>query len=323
MPRKEKELTIPDLSGKLALVTGASDGIGLVIATRLAEAGAEVLMPVRNQAKGAAAAEQILSQAPTAAVSVRQLDLASMSSVTDFSAELLAEGRSIHILINNAGVMTPPERILTADGFELQLATNHLGHFALTCRILPLLRAGGARVVSQTSIASKKGGVQWDDLQSEQHYNSGRAYSSSKTALALFGLELDRRSRAAGWGVSAGVSHPGVAPTNLLAPHPEMGRPKLTFARRLIGAMSAAGVLVGTVQSAAAPALMAATDPAAEGGKFYGPGGAGQLSGPPAVLTPFRTLHDPADGERIWEVSERLTGISDARVTGSRSGGTA
>lgn len=309
MPRNEEEIPIPDLSGKLALVTGASDGIGLAIAIRLAEAGAEILMPARDQTKGAAAAERILAQSPTASVSVRQLDLASMSSVTDFSVELLAENRPIHILINNAGVMNPPERIVTDDGFELQLATNHLGHFALTCRVLPLLRAGHARVVSQGSIASKSHGVQWDDLQSERRYKAGRAYASSKTALALFGLELDRRGRASGWGISGSVSHPGVAPTNLLAAHPEMGRPKLWFERRLIGIMSSLGILAGTVLSAAAPALMAATDPEAVGGKFYGPSGAGQLSGPPAATTPFKTLLDPADGERIWEASEHLTGV--------------
>jgi NAD(P)-dependent dehydrogenase (short-subunit alcohol dehydrogenase family) len=308
MPRKVQETPIPDQSGRLAVVTGASDGIGLAIATRLAGAGAEIVMPVRDQSKGAAAAEQILSRFPTASVSVRQLDLASMRSVADFSAELLAESRPVHILINNAGVMTPPERLVTEDGFELQFATNHLGHFALTTGILPLLRAGHARVVSQTSIASKKNGVQWDDLQSERGYHAMRAYSSSKTALALFGVELDRRSRAAGWGVTSMVTHPGVAPTNLLAPHPEMGRPNLPFSRRVIGALSARGILVGNLQSASAPALFAATDPEAQGGKFYGPSRAGQLSGPPVALDLYKPMADPADGARIWDLSEGISG---------------
>jgi len=309
MARDENEIRIPDLSGRVALVTGASDGIGLAIATRLAGAGAGILMPVRSQAKGAAAAEQILSQVPTASVSVRQLDLSSVRSVTDLSAELLAESRPIHILVNNAGVMTPPERIVTDDGLELQFATNHLGHFILTCRILPLLRAGNARVVSQTSIAAKSHGVLWDDLQSEQRYRAGRAYASSKAAVALFGLELDRRSRAEGWGITSSVSHPGVAPTNLLAAHPEMGRTNLTFGRRLIGIMSARGILVGNLHSASAPAIFAAAHPDARGGEFYGPSGTGGLSGPPAPLAPFGPFSDPADGARIWELSERLAGV--------------
>lgn len=310
MPRHEQEIPIPDLSGKLALVTGASDGIGLAIATRLAGAGAEILMPVRDAGKGAGAAEQILSRSPEASVSVRHLDLASQRSVADFSAELLAESRPIHILVNNAGVMTPPERLVTEDGLELQFATNHLGHFALTCRILPLLRAGRARVVSQTSIAAKKDGVLWDDLQSERGYDAMRAYTSSKAAIALFGFELDRRSRAEGWEIAGIVTHPGVAPTSLLASRPEMGRPSVPFSRRVIGALSARGILVGDLRSASAPAVFAATGPDARGGGFYGPTGMGQLRGAPGALTPFKPFRDPADGARIWELSESLAGTA-------------
>lgn len=310
MAREEQEISIPDLTGRRAVVTGASDGIGLEIATRLAGAGAEVLMPVRNQAKGEGAAEQIRARVATAAISVWQFDLASLRSVADFTGGLIADGRPIHILVNNAGIMTPPERQASEDGFELQFATNHLGHFALTYGILPLLRSEGAVVVSQTSVAAKKRDVQWDDLQSEQRYHAMHAYSSSKAAIGLFGLDLDRQSRAAGWGIRSSVSHPGVAPTNLLGAHPEMGRSKLTLGRRLIGALSARGILVGNLRSAAAPALLAATDPEAEGGKFYGPGGVGQLSGPPAVHAPFKPIADPADGERIRQISEDLSGVS-------------
>jgi NAD(P)-dependent dehydrogenase (short-subunit alcohol dehydrogenase family) len=167
-------------------------------------------------------------------------------------------------------------------------------------------------VVSQSSIGAKKRGVQWDDLQSEQRYQAMHAYSSSKAAIGLFGLDLDRQSRAAGWGIRSSVSHPGVAPTNLLAAHPEMGRSKVQFSRRVIGALSAREILVGNLRSAAAPALLAATDPEAEGGRFYGPGGAGQLSGPPAVHRPFKPLADPADGERIRRLSEGLSGVPAA-----------
>lgn len=156
--------TVPDLRGKRTLVTGASDGIGFVIASRLAEAGAEVVMPVRTAAKGDAAADRIRTATGNANVSTRALDPSSLDSVADLAAQLVQEGRPIDVLVNNAGVMTPPSRQVTADGFELQLGTNHLGHFALTLALLPLLTQGRARVTHQTSIAARRGEVLWDDL---------------------------------------------------------------------------------------------------------------------------------------------------------------
>ena len=224
MPRTLPDITVPDLTGKLALVTGASDGLGLALAERLARAGADVLLPVRNQAKGAAAADRIRAAAPAATIAVRTLDLSSLASVAALADELIADGRPIDILINNAGIMTPPSRRQSEDGFELQLATNHLGHFALTAQILPLLRAGQARVTTQASVAANQHGVCWDDLQWEKSYNKNKAYSSSKIAVALFGMQLDRLSRTHDWGITSNVAHPGVSATNLLASHPEMGR---------------------------------------------------------------------------------------------------
>ncbi|MBZ6196388.1 SDR family oxidoreductase [Streptomyces olivaceus] len=308
MPRTDFDITVPDQSGKRAVVTGASDGIGLGIATRLAAAGAEVVLPVRNPRKGEAALDAIRGQVPDADVSLRTLDLSSLDSVAALGRTLLAEDRPVHLLVNNAGVMTPPERQTTADGFELQLGTNHLGHFALVAHLLPLLRAGRARVTSQISVAANQGAINWEDLNWERSYDGRRAYSQSKIAFGLFGLELDRRSAAAGWGITSNLSHPGVAPTSLLAARPELGRDKDTMGVRLIRALSARGILLGTVRTAQLPALYAATSPEAEGGALYGPGGPGHLGGPPAHQKLYTRLHGTDEARRVWERSEELTG---------------
>ncbi|MFJ9389071.1 SDR family oxidoreductase [Nocardioides sp. NPDC101246] len=307
MPRRPIDITIPDLYGKRALVTGASDGMGLVMATRLAAAGAEVVLPVRNPSKGEKALATIRGHVPEARISLRDLDLSSLSSVTALSETLLGEDQPFHVLINNAGVMTPPERQTTADGFELQLGTNHLGHFALVARILPLLRAGQARVTSQVSVAARRGDVNWEDPSWEHGYDDMSAYSQSKIAVGLFGLELDRRSRAGDWGITSNLSHPGVAPTNLLAARPEIGRRTDTFSVRMIRWLSARGILLGTPETAALPALLAATSPEAAGGRMYGPSAPGHLGGPPAEQALYRPLRSPEDAARLWEVSERLT----------------
>ncbi|MBB2948998.1 NAD(P)-dependent dehydrogenase (short-subunit alcohol dehydrogenase family) [Actinoplanes lutulentus] len=297
-----------DLTGKLAVVTGASDGVGLGLAARLAEAGAEVVMPVRNRGKGAAAIERILRQVPGATVSLRDMDLSSLSSVAALGETLRAEGRPIHLLINNAGVMTPPQRQVTADGFELQFGSNHLGHFALVAHLLPLLRAGHARVTSQISVAANENAINWDDLNWERSYHGRRAYSQSKISFGLFGLELDRRSRSGGWGISSNISHPGVVPTSLLAARPEVGRAKDTVAVRVIRALSRRGILVGTVDTALLPALLAATSDEASGGRLYGPSGLGNLSGAPAEQAMYSRLRSEEEAARMWAISEDLTG---------------
>jgi NAD(P)-dependent dehydrogenase (short-subunit alcohol dehydrogenase family) len=307
---KSIDISVPDLTGKSALVTGASDGIGFYIAARLALAGAEVIMPVRNRAKGEAAAQRIRQRVRQAALEVRVMDLASLASVEAFAGELLSAGRPLHLLVNNAGVMTPPQRRVTVDGFELQLGTNHLGHFALTARLLPLLSAGQARVTSQVSVAANQNTVNWDDLNWEKSYHPMKAYSSSKIAFGLFAMELDRRSAKAGWGIQSNLSHPGVTPTNLLAAQPQMGRPKDTAGVKLIRAMSRWGVLVGTPESAALTAVYAATSPVAKGGHLYGPGGFRHLSGAPAEETLYSRLRSPEEARRIWELSERLAGVA-------------
>lgn len=308
MARTTPDIPVPDLAGKLAVVTGASDGVGLGLATRLAAAGAEVVMPVRNPAKGEAAIAKIRERHPNAEVSLRDLELSSLASVAALADRLTEEGRPIHILVNNAGVMTPPERQTTKDGFELQFGTNHLGHFALVARLLPLLRAGRARVTSQISIAADQHAINWDDLQWERKYNGNGAYSQSKIAFGLFGLELDRRSRDGGWGITSNLSHPGVTPTNLLAARPEVGRERDTPLVRLIRALSARGILFGKVESALLPALYAATSPHAQGGHLYGPNGFRHLSGPPAEQKLYSRLRSADDARRIWTISEELVG---------------
>ncbi|MBB1151868.1 SDR family oxidoreductase [Amycolatopsis dendrobii] len=309
MAQPAPDIEVPALAGKLAVVTGASDGVGLGLATRLAAAGAEVVLPVRNPRKGEAALAKIRGGHPGAEVSLRELDLSSLASVAELADRLAEEGRPIHLLVNNAGVMTPPARQSTKDGFELQFGTNHLGHFALTARLFPLLRAGKARVTSQISIDADRHAINWADLQWERKYAGNQAYSQSKIAVGLFGLELERRSRAGGWGVTSNLSHPGVAATNLLAARPEVGRGRATVKARLIRALSARGILFGTAETALLPALWAATSPEAGGGRLYGPGGLGHLSGPPSEQKPYARLRDVDDARRIWEISEELAGV--------------
>ncbi|WP_396642218.1 SDR family oxidoreductase [Microbacterium sp.] len=310
MARKKIDITLPDLTGKRALITGASDGMGLIMAERLAAAGAVVIVPVRNRAKGERALATIRGAVPTAEVTLRDLDLSSLESIDALGRTLRAEGDPIHLLINNAGVMTPPERQTTVDGFELQFGTNHLGHFALVGHLLPLLRAGRARVTSQISIAARSGRINGDDLNGTRSYSGGRAYSQSKIAFGLFGLELDRRSKQLGWGITSNLAHPGVAPTSLLAARPELGRSGDTSSIRVIRWLSARGILTGTVESAGLPALMAVTAPDSKRGLMFGPSGPGRVGGAPAEQPLFPPLRSVDDATSIWERSEELTRVS-------------
>jgi NAD(P)-dependent dehydrogenase (short-subunit alcohol dehydrogenase family) len=307
MPRGQFDIQLPDLSGKRAVVTGASDGIGLGIAARLAGAGANVIMPVRNRAKGEAAVASIRARHPRAQLTLAALDLSSLASVAAFGDTMRTQGAPIHVLVNNAGVMTPPDRQSTSDGFELQFGTNHLGHVALTAHLLPLLVAGRGRVTSQTSVAARRGAINWDDLNWERGYDGMAAYRQSKIAVGLFGLELDRRSAAAGWGITSTISHPGVAPTSLLAARPEVGRAEDTRGVRMIRRLSRWGLLVGTVDSAQLPALLAATS-GAHGG-FFGPQWPGNAGGPPGAQDLWKPLRDTATASRLWEASVQLTAV--------------
>ncbi|PPF73348.1 SDR family oxidoreductase [Pseudoclavibacter sp. Z016] len=309
---KNRDIPVPSLTGQLALVTGASDGIGINIAARLARAGATVIMPVRNQAKGEKAAARIRNANPDAKLELRRLDLSTLASVSTLTDELVEDGRPINILINNAGVMTPPERRTTSDGFELQFGTNHLGHFALTTGLLPLLKEGRAHVTTQISIAANQGAVNWDDLNWERSYSKMGSYSSSKIATGLLGMHLHRLSEANDWGIQSNLSHPGVSPTNLLAAQPGMGRASDTTEVKVIRLLSRVGI-TGTPQSAALPAVLAATSPDAKGGRLYGPKGPGHIGGRPAEQTLYSRVASEADARRLWELSEQLVAEHVAR----------
>jgi NAD(P)-dependent dehydrogenase (short-subunit alcohol dehydrogenase family) len=306
-------VVVPDMQGRLAVITGASDGIGYALACRLARAGADLVLPVRNLAKGDAVVQKIGAMVPGANIQLLPLDLSSLQSVADLAQSLLSAGRPINVLINNAGVMSPPDRQTTADGFELQWGTNHLAHFALTARLLPLLNAGNARVTTQSSVSAQMNGINWNDLNFERSYADSKAYSQSKIANLMFALELNRRSGAAGWGITSNASHPGVTPTNLLKAQPDMGRTRDTLSFRMVKVFAQLGLLNRSAEQGMLPALYAATDPHAEGGKFYGPSGLLHLSGPPAEQQVYRPARDTEEAARLWERSEELVGVQFVR----------
>lgn len=292
---------IPDQHGRVAVVTGANSGLGEVTARELARRGAHVVLAVRSVDKGEAAAREIRDAAPGATVEVRALDLSALDSVRAFAADLAGDHPAVDLLVNNAGIMmTPPSR--TADGFELQLGTNHLGHFALTGLLLEALgRTPAPRVVTVSSIEHKPGRIHFDDLQLEHGYAPRKAYQQSKMANAVFGLELDRRLRAAGSPVLSVLAHPGYSATNLQSTGP-------TGAAKLAMKLGNA-VLAQPVQRGALPQLYAATAPDVGGGQFFGPDGFQEFRGNPTEVQAVAPAHDPEIGRRLWEVSQELTGV--------------
>jgi NAD(P)-dependent dehydrogenase (short-subunit alcohol dehydrogenase family) len=304
---------VPDLSGKLAVVTGSNSGLGFGLARRLSGAGADVVMAIRNRSKGEAAIHEIRATVPDAKLTIKPLDLSSLASVAALGEQLNSDGRPIDILINNAGVMTPPERDTTTDGFELQFGSNHLGHFALTAHLLPLLRAAEhPRVVSLSSIAARQGRIHFDDPQFAKSYTPMQAYAQSKLAVLMFARELDRRSQAAGWGILSDAAHPGLTKTNLQISGPSHGRAKPSTMEQLYKlSWRLAPFLWQEIDEGILPALYAATSPQAQGGAFYGPHGIYEAAGGgvKAAKVPARARDDAA-GRHLWDISEQLTGVS-------------
>jgi NAD(P)-dependent dehydrogenase (short-subunit alcohol dehydrogenase family) len=316
MPRTTHFLDVPNLTGTRAIVTGANSGLGLELTRRLARAGAAVTLAVRSRDKGEAAIAQLTTEIPDARLSVRLIDLTSLVSVQAFAESMVRDGHPVDILINNAGVMMPPTRESTPDGFELQFETNYLGHFALTARLLPLLRkaefrkAGAARVVNLSSIYARAGRLEWDDLQSEKSYRPGRAYGLSKLAMLMFAQELNRRSTAAGWGILAAAAHPGATITNLQVTGPMRGRKEDGVRARLNRLQYRVPGLYQNANQGILPALFAATSPDAVGGAYYGPSGFQEVTGGPASASiPKRALSE-ADSARLWELSEALSHVN-------------
>ncbi|KOX28179.1 short-chain dehydrogenase [Saccharothrix sp. NRRL B-16348] len=291
---------IPDQHGRVAVVTGANSGLGLVTAAELARHGAHVVLAVRDTAAGQRAARRIGGD-----VEVRELDLASLDSVRVFAAKLAADHPAIDLLVNNAGVVLLGPRRTTADGFELHLGTNLLGHFALTGLLLDALAAGReARVVGLSSITHKNAHLDFDDLMFERGYRAAPAYGRSKLATTVFGVELDRRLRAAGSPTRSVLAHPGLTRTNL-TPRAWEHRGRLG---RVIARLGLA--VTQSVEQGALPQLRAATEPGVPGGRFYGPSRLWETRGPVAEARLSAEAADPAVGARLWAAAEKLTGVS-------------
>ena len=303
--------TLADVSsqaGKRFLITGANSGVGYYAAVELARRGGIVLLACRDRAKGEAALQQLKIDAagPESAAASAELvvlDLASLDSVHTVAADLVAQAKPIHVLINNAGVMAPVTRQVTKDGFEAQFGTNVLGHFALTCRLMPIVKE---RVVTLSSIAHKQGRIAFDDLQAVKSYNPMKTYQQSKLADLMFAFELERKLRAAGSSVISIGVHPGVAKTNLF----KIGNSKGLGRLAEIVVQTSLGILFESAADGAIPTIFAATSPDAKGGGYYGPQGFREMRGGdvgPAIIA--KQAQDIAVQEKLWAVCADLTGI--------------
>ena len=294
---------IPDLAGRSAVVTGANSGLGLEVARELARRGAAVVLACRDLAKGERALDAVRETATGPEPQLARLDLADLASVAGFaSAQDASHPEGLDLLVNNAGIMAPP-RGVTSDNFESQFGTNHLGHFALTGRLLPaLLRRPCPRVVTVSSVAHRMGRIDFDDLQGARRYRRWRAYGQSKLANLLFALELDRRARAAGTALVSVAAHPGYAATKLQTSSPPAHE---ALAMRLLNPLIAQSAAMGAL-----PVLFAATVDDLPGGTYIGPDGPGEVRGHPRPVSPSRRAEDPEVARRLWEASERLTRVS-------------
>jgi NAD(P)-dependent dehydrogenase (short-subunit alcohol dehydrogenase family) len=290
---------IPDQRGRVAVVTGANSGLGLATARELARAGARVVLATRSTQKGEDAASRIASTVPGAELDPAVLDLADLDSVRVFAASAPAR---LDLLINNAGVMAAPRRV-TKQGFESQLATNHLGHFALTGLLLGrLLAAPAPRVVTVSSTLHRRGTMNFDDLQGERKYSPWGAYGQSKLANLMFCFELQRRATEAGTALLSMAAHPGYAATNLQFAATDR------FYEKAIGWIGNR-VFAQSADMGALPTLYAATVPDLPGGTFVGPGGRSEQRGYPKVVTAAGKAYDEQAWRRLWDISEELTGV--------------
>jgi NAD(P)-dependent dehydrogenase (short-subunit alcohol dehydrogenase family) len=314
MSKHWKAADIPSLAGKRVLVTGANSGIGYHTALKLARKGAHVILACRDRQRGEDAIDRIQADSAGVHVELAILDLASLDSIREFAAQQLALQHPLHILINNAGVMAPPGRLETVDGYELQFGTNVLGHFALTALLMPAIQRAASssasaacapRIVTIASIAHKRGQINFNDLQSTQSYSPMKAYQQSKLGNLLIAFELDRRLRAAHSPIISIAAHPGVAETNLFVrdDHPPFEK----AVRSIVG--HAIGTFLNTDSEGALPTLYAATAPNVEGGSYYGPQGFQEMRGEHvghAQIAP--QAHSINAAVRLWQICEQLTG---------------
>lgn len=299
-------------SGRVAIVTGGNSGIGFEAAAALAARGAHVVLACRDPGRAKSAVDAIRERHGEASIETQALDLASLASIRAFADRALAEHPRLDLLVNNAGVMAIPRRT-TADGFEMQLGTNHLGHFALTGLLIErLLATEGARIVTVSSTVHRSGKIHFEDLQLERSYGKWRAYSQSKLANLLFAFELDRRLRAAGARAASVAAHPGYAATNLQFAGARMENRRglerfFAFGNRVLAQSAAMGAL---------PTLFAATHPAVASGDYVGPGGFAEAWGHPKKVGASKRARDAAAAGRLWNESERLTGVRFAALGG-------
>ena len=296
---------IPSQAGKVALITGANSGIGYQAAVELARHGAHVLLACRNEVKGQAALARLHKDAPGSSAELVMLDMAFLASIRAFAAQFAGRGVPLDLLINNAGVMALPKREVTADGFERQFGTNHLGHFALTGLLMPqLLAAPAPRVITVASLAHRNGKIDFADLQSEKRYKPWGAYGESKLANILFANELDRKAKESGSKLVSMPVHPGVSVTNIFENGPGSKGPKAIVMKIV------APILMQPDAAGALPTLYAATAPEAKGGEYIGPDGFMEMKGSPVVVQPRPQGRDEAVARRLWTVSEELTGVT-------------
>lgn len=295
---------MPAQAGRTILVTGANSGIGYQAALEFARHGARVLLGCRSESKGNAALERMRREAPSAQAELVLLDMASLESIRAFASAFVGDGQILDILVNNAGVMALPKRELTDDGFERQMGTNHLGHFALTGLLLPALqRSAAPRVVTVASLAHRNGKIDLGNLQSERQYSPWGAYNNAKLANILFAKELDRRARAAGLPLLSVAVHPGVSKTGIFENGPGSGGLK----EKVLNLFSP--VLMQDDAMGALPTEYAATMPGMRGGEYIGPDGLGEFKGYPKVVQPRPQALDTEMAARLWEASEQLTGV--------------
>ena len=301
---------IPNLSGKTIVVTGANSGLGLETTKLLATAGAHVILACRTESKARAAMDAVREVAPQASIEFLALDLADLASVQAFTAAFEDTHEQLDVLCNNAGVMALP-RCETADGFEMQLGTNHLGHFALTSQLLPtLLRTPGARVVNVSSLMHAFGKMNFDDLHGRRSYEKWTAYSQSKLANLLFSYELQRKIEQADAPLLSVASHPGYASTNLQTAGPKQAGSK--FGERLWGTIN---LVAQSAEMGAMPTVRASADPDVRGGTFYGPRGPGQMRGYPKQVQPTRQARREDLAAKLWELSVSETGADFKALT--------
>ncbi|WP_341801991.1 oxidoreductase [Planococcus ruber] len=294
-------MEMPNLSGKAVVITGANSGIGLETAKILADCGAAVMLAVRNIEKGRIAKDEILRQTPGAAIEVMPLDLADLASIQTFSDHFRTHFHQLDLLINNAGIMMPPLSY-TKDGFELQFGSNHLGHFALTGHLLPILiNTPGSRIVTVSSRAHDRGTIRFENLDGSKGYKAKKFYNQSKLANLYFALELDKRLKQHGLPVRSIVCHPGISVTNIF----KFGNRSAPLAFRNL-----ANRFLQPPELGALPTIYAATEESLLGGEYIGPDGPGRIRGYPALDTPHPIAQDAAVSQKLWAVSEQLAGVT-------------